>query len=194
MMTLKHVGWVCAAMATLAMTANAQQVGEKTMDGLYGIKVETITGEAVSLGLYKGKALLIVNTASKCGFTGQYDGLQKLYETYKAKGLVVLGFPSNDFLKQEPGSNEEIQTFCRLNYGVTFPMFSKLRVKGKNQHPLYRFLTDKKTNPQFAGKISWNFNKFLVDREGKVVARFGSRTTPEDKELIAAVEAALGGK
>ena len=194
MMTLKRVGMWCAALSLVAMTAKAQQVGEKKMDGLYGVKVERITGEAVALGAYKGKAMLIVNTASKCGFTGQYDGLQKLYETYKEKGLVVLGFPSNDFLKQEPGSNEEIQTFCRLNYGVTFPMFSKLRVKGKAQHPLYGFLTSEKSNPGFSGKITWNFNKFLVDRTGKVVARFGSRTVPDDKKLIAAVEAALGSE
>ena len=194
MMTRNRVGMLCATVAMLAMLANAQQEGEKKMDRLYDVKVERITGEAVTLGDYKGKVLLIVNTASKCGLTGQYDGLQKLYETYKDKGLVVLGFPSNDFLKQEPGSNEEIQTFCRLNYGVTFPMFSKLRVKGQDQHPLYGFLTSEKSNPGFSGKITWNFNKFLVGRDGKVVARFGSRTAPDDKKLIAAVEAALGSE
>ncbi len=164
------------------------------MSGLYNIDVQRITGEAVKLGEYKGKVLLIVNTASKCGFTGQYDGLEKLYKTYGEKGLVVLGFPSNDFLRQEPGSDEEIQSFCRLNYGVTFPMFAKLKVKGAKAHPLYRFLVSEKTNPGYSGKISWNFNKFLVGRDGKVIGRFGSRTEPESKELIEAVEAALGGE
>lgn len=191
MMEPKRIGLSCVMLLLVAMLVNAQQVGETKMNGLYGIEVETITGDVVALGAYKGKALLIVNTASKCGFTGQYEGLQKLYETYKEKGLIVLGFPSNDFLRQEPGDNAEIQTFCSLNYGVTFPMFSKLRVKGKEQHPLYRFLTSKQSNPGFSGKISWNFNKFLVDRKGVVVARFGSRTTPDDAKLIAAVKAAL---
>ena len=191
MMEPKRIGLSCVMLLLVAMLVNAQQVGETKMNGLYGIEVETITGDVVSLGAYKGKALLIVNTASKCGFTGQYEGLQKLYETYKEKGLIVLGFPSNDFLRQEPGDNAEIQTFCSLNYGVTFPMFSKLRVKGKEQHPLYRFLTSKQSNPGFSGKISWNFNKFLIDRKGVIVARFGSRTTPDDAKLIAAVKAAL---
>ncbi|MCF7849302.1 MAG: glutathione peroxidase [Kiritimatiellales bacterium] len=161
------------------------------MTGIYEIEVETIAGETIKLDQYRGKVLLVVNTASKCGFTGQYDGLQKLYETYKDKGLVVLGFPSNDFLRQEPGSNEEIQSFCKLNYGVDFPMFGKISVKGKNQHPLYLYLTSRQTNPEFAGKIIWNFNKFLVSRDGRSIGRFGSRTTPEDGKLVAAVESAL---
>jgi len=181
------------ALVVATAVAEPQEEGRKR-SGLYNIEVQRITGETVRLGAYEGKVLLIVNTASKCGFTGQYDGLQKLYETYGKEGLVVLGFPSNDFLRQEPGSNEEIGTFCRLNYGVTFPLFAKLRVKGKGQHPLYNFLTSEKSNPGFGGKISWNFNKFLVDRNGKVTARFGSRTAPDDKALVAAVEAALGSK
>jgi glutathione peroxidase len=164
---------------------------EVPMTGFYDIEVNTITGEAVKLSEYRGQVLLVVNTASKCGFTGQYDGLQKLYETYRGKGLKVLGFPSNDFLRQEPGTNEEIQSFCRLNYGVSFPMFGKIYVKGKDQHPLYAYLTSKQTNPEFAGKISWNFNKFLISRDGKVVGRFGSRTRPEDEKLVSAVEKEL---
>lgn len=164
------------------------------MSGLYDIEVQRITGESVKLDTFKGKVLLIVNTASKCGFTGQYDGLQKLYETYGERGFVVLGFPSNDFLRQEPGSNEEIQSFCRLNYGVTFPMFAKIKVKGSKAHPLYRFLVSKKTSPDFGGRISWNFNKFLVARDGKIMARFGTRTAPDDKKLVAAIEAALGSE
>jgi glutathione peroxidase len=177
--------------AVLAAPAAPEEKGT-TMNSVHGIEVQQITGETVKLDQYKGNVLLIVNTASKCGFTGQYDGLQKLYETYKEKGLVVLGFPSNDFLRQEPGSNEEIQSFCRLNYGVTFPMFAKITVKDKNAHPLYQFLTSEKTNPGFGGKISWNFNKFVVDRSGKVVARFGSRAEPDSKDLVGAIKKALG--
>lgn len=137
---------------------------------------------------YEGKVLLIVNTASKCGFTPQYEGLEKLYETYKDRGFVVLAFPSNDFMGQEPGNDAEIAQFCRLNYGVTFPVFQKSHVKGKDMNPLYRFLTEESG---FNGAISWNFNKFLVDRQGRVVARFGSRTAPLDDALVKAVEAAL---
>ncbi len=164
---------------------------DKRMNSIYEIEAQTISGETVSLEIYKGKTLLIVNTASKCGFTGQYEGLQKLYETYSDRGFVILGFPSNDFLKQEPGTNEEIASFCQLNYGVTFPMFGKISVKGSDQHPLYANLTSKETNPDFSGKISWNFNKFLVSPDGKVVARFGSRAKPDDAELISAIETAL---
>lgn len=179
-----------AASALFVAGCTAQQK-EAPMKSIYNIEVQTIAGETITLAPYKGKVLLIVNTASKCGFTGQYDGLQKLYKTYEDKGLVILGFPSNDFMKQEPGTNEEIQSFCKLNYGVTFPMFSKIHVKGSDQHPLYTNLTSKETNPDFSGKISWNFNKFLVSPDGKVVARFGSRTKPEDAELLSAIEAAL---
>ena len=153
--------------------------------------VKDIDGKDVDLSVYRGKVLLIVNVASKCGFTPQYSGLQKLYETYKDRGLVVLGFPANNFLWQEPGTDGEIKSFCSLNFGVTFPMFSKISVKGKDQAPLYAFLTDDKANPGFGGAITWNFNKFLVGRDGKVAARFGSKVTPEDPELVAAVERAL---
>ena len=168
--------------------------GEQAMNSLHGIKVETISGETIPLSQYKGKTLLVVNTASRCGLTGQYEGLQDLYETYKDRDFLILGFPSNDFMKQEPGTNEEIASFCKLNYGVTFPMFEKIVVKGEGQHPLYQFLTSKETNPEHAGKISWNFNKFLIDGDGQVVTRFGSRVKPDDKELVAAVEQALGAE
>ena len=161
------------------------------MNGIYDIEVNTISGDPVKMEEYKGKVLLIVNTASKCGFTGQYAGLQKLHLDHGEEGLLVLGFPSNDFLGQEPGSNEEISSFCEINYGVTFPMFAKLAVKGGDQHPLYAYLTSKKTNPEFGGKISWNFNKFLISRNGDIVNRFGSRTKPDDKELVAAIESEL---
>jgi len=188
-MKTRMMALLIAATAVAACTTSAPK--EVPVKNFYDIEVKTISGEPVKMEQYKGKTLLIVNTASRCGFTGQYDGLQKLYETYKDKGLVVLGFPSNDFLSQEPGSNEEIAQFCKLNYGVTFPMFSKISVKGSDQHPLYSFLTSKETNPNYAGKISWNFNKFLISPAGEVVNRFGSRTKPDDADLVAAIEQLL---
>jgi glutathione peroxidase len=178
----------------LGSVALAEQTETNTMSSLYDIAVTQIDGTATNLGGYKGQVMLIVNVASRCGFTGQYAGLQKLYETYKDRGLVVMGFPANDFLRQEPGTNPEIAQFCSAKFHVTFPMFEKIAVTGSDQHPLYRYLTDKATNPQFEGKITWNFNKFLIDREGRIVARFNSRVEPEHKEVIAAIEKALGAK
>src|SRR3990172_10906074 len=162
------------------------QEGEKKegIAPIYRFNVLTIDEEEVSLSTYKGKVLLIVNVASKCGYTPQYKGLQELHRNYMEKGLVVLGFPANDFGAQEPGTNAEIKAFCSTKYGVDFPMFAKISVKGQNMHPLYKFLTDKATNPDFAGEITWNFNKFLVDRNGKVVARFSSKDKPEDEKVI----------
>ncbi len=154
--------------------------------------VRSIDGAETDLAQYKGRVVMIVNVASRCGFTGQYGGLQKLYERYRGRGLVILGFPANNFLGQEPGDEAQIKQFCTLNYGVSFPMFAKISVKGKDMAPLYTFLTSKQTNPDFAGKITWNFNKFLVGRDGRVVARFGSMTKPEDGKVIKAVEDALG--
>lgn len=151
-------------------------------------------GVQTPLNNYRGKVLLLVNVASHCGFTGQYEGLQNIYKKYSEQGFTVLAFPANNFLGQEPGTNEEIVSFCKLNYGVTFPVFAKISVKGDDQHPLYSFLTEEKTNPGFSGDISWNFNKFLVDRQGKVVGRYGSMTGPENKDLIAALEMALTEK
>jgi glutathione peroxidase len=185
-MTTLIMAVVCLASGCMA------QEKELSVNSIYDIEIKTIDGEPVRLEQYRGKVLLIVNTASKCGFTGQYEGLQNLYETYEEKGLVVLGVPSNDFMSQEPGTNEEIQSFCKLNYGVTFPLFEKVAVKGSGQHPLFTYLTSKKTNPEFSGKISWNFNKFLISRDGQIVNRFGSRDTPDNKELISAIEAELG--
>ena len=155
---------------------------------MYDFTVTTIDGKEQSLSQYRGKSLLIVNVASRCGFTPQYKGLEALYQKYKDRGLVVLGFPANNFMGQEPGTNEEIKEFCSLNYGVTFPMFAKISVKGADIHPLYKYLTEQSEAPN---AISWNFNKFLVDRNGRVVAYWGSRTAPESKELIAKVEEAL---
>jgi glutathione peroxidase-family protein len=175
----------------LAGAVQAQQKETNTMSSIHDFTVKQIDGTSAALSNYKGKVLLIVNVASRCGFTGQYAGLQKLYETYKDRGLVVLGFPANDFLFQEPGSNKEIAEFCSLKYHVTFPMFEKIVVTGSNSHPLYKYLTDKATNPEFSGKITWNFNKFLIGRDGRILNRFGSRTEPENKDVTAAIEKAL---
>jgi glutathione peroxidase len=186
-----HLISAISSLLILAGCTNSIKAQELPMNSIYEIEAETISGETIKLEAYKGKTLLIVNTASKCGFTGQYEGLEKLYKTYQDQGFVVLGFPSNDFLKQEPGSNKEIASFCQQNYGVTFPMFGKISVKGSNQHPLYTFLTSKETDPEFAGKITWNFNKFLISSDGKIIARFGSRTKPGDPKVIDAIEGAL---
>jgi glutathione peroxidase len=151
----------------------------------------SIDGQPAPLAQFQGNVVLIVNVASRCGFTPQYAGLEALYNKYKDKGFVVLGFPANNFLWQEPGSNEKIKAFCSTKYHVTFPMFAKVSVKGADKTPLYEFLTDKKANPSTGGEIRWNFTKFLADRSGKVIARFGSSTAPESPELIHAIEAAL---
>ena len=155
---------------------------------VYDFTMKTIDGKEQPLSAYKGKTLLIVNVASKCGFTPQYKGLETLYGKYKDRGLVILGFPANDFGWQEPGTDAEIQTFCSTTYGVSFPMFSKISVKGDKIHPLYKHLTESSTP---AGPISWNFNKFLVGPDGRVIGRWGSRTTPEDKELVGKLEETL---
>jgi glutathione peroxidase len=157
-------------------------------------KMKDIDGNDVKLKKYKGNVLLVVNTASKCGYTPQYEGLQATYTKYKDKGFYVLGFPANNFKGQEPGSDAEIKDFCTLKYNVTFPMFSKISVLGEDQHPLYKFLTSKETDPNFAGDITWNFNKFLVDRKGNVVARFTSKDTPQGDAVTAAIEKYIAEK
>ena len=158
---------------------------------IHEFTLNSIDGQPAPLEQFKGKVVLIVNVASRCGFTPQYAGLEALYNKYKDKGLVVLGFPANNFLWQEPGTNLAIQAFCSTKYHVTFPMFAKVSVKGADKTPLYQFLTDKKANPSTGGEIRWNFTKFLADRNGKVIARFGSKAAPESPELIDAIEAAL---
>ena len=172
----------------------AAQEKEETMKTIYDFTMKDIDGNDVSLSTFRGKAVMLVNVASRCGFTKQYAGLQALYEKYGERGFVILGFPANNFMGQEPGTEEEIKSFCSLNYGVTFPMFSKISVKGGDIHPLYAFLTDKRQHPEFGGAIAWNFNKFLVGRDGRVVARFGSRDAPESPEIAKAIETALGGE
>ncbi|MDA7979852.1 MAG: glutathione peroxidase [Pirellulales bacterium] len=150
--------------------------------------MNTLTGDAKKLADYQGKVVLVVNTASKCGLTPQYAGLQKMYEKYKDKGFVVLGFPCNQFGRQEPGTAAEISSFCTKNYGVTFPMFAKVDVNGDGACDLYKHLTALETKPTGAGKISWNFEKFLLNRKGEVVARFSPRTGPEAEEVVSAVQ------
>lgn len=158
---------------------------------LYEFSMTDIDGKNVKLDAYKGKVVMVVNTASKCGNTPQYEGLQALYNKYKDQGFVVLGFPANNFMGQEPGTEKEIKEFCTLNYKVTFPMFSKVSVKGADQHPFYTFLTNKESNPGFEGDIKWNFEKFLTDKNGKVIARFSPKTLPEDAKVVEAIENAL---
>ena len=161
---------------------------------VYDFTMKNIDGQDINLDAYKGKVVMIVNVASKCGFTPQYEGLEALYDKNKDNGFVILGFPANNFLSQEPGSDTEIKEFCSTKYHVTFPMFSKISVKGSDQHPLYTFLTNKTSDPDFAGDISWNFNKFLLDRSGKIVARFGSKDAPESDAVTAAVVKYLAEK
>ncbi len=162
-----------------------------TEKSVYDFTVKDIDGNDIKMDQYRGKVLLIVNVASKCGYTPQYEGLEKIYLKYKDQGFFILGFPANNFLHQEPGTNEEIKKFCSLRYNVTFPMFSKISVKGNDKHPFYRFLTEKETDPEFAGEIKWNFNKFLISKTGKIIGRYDSGVKPESKELIDALEKAL---
>ena len=153
-------------------------------------KTASLDGKPVDLSHYKGRVLLVVNTASKCGFTPQYAGLEKVYTDYEAKGLTVIGFPANNFGGQEPGTNSEIGAFCKKNYGVTFPLMAKSSVKGDDQSPIFKFLTGD-ANPALSGEIGWNFEKFLISRDGKLVARFKSGVTPDSDELQKAVQAEL---
>ncbi|WP_018128040.1 glutathione peroxidase [Balneola vulgaris] len=159
-------------------------------DSIYEFTRNDIDGNATPLSMYKGKTVLIVNVASKCGYTPQYEGLQKIYETYKDDGFVILGFPANNFKGQEPGTDEEIKQFCTLEYGVEFPMFSKVSVKGDDQDELFTYLTSLE-NPDFTGEIKWNFEKFLVSKDGTLIRRFRSGVKPESKELTSAIEAEL---
>ena len=157
---------------------------------LYDFSLPSIAGEPTSLSNYKGKVILLVNVASRCGFTPQYSALESLYEKYKEQGFVVLGFPANNFGGQEPGTNAEIKNFCTLKYNVTFPIFAKVSVKGADTTELYQYLTEQ-ANPAVAGDIKWNFTKFLADRNGKVVARFESAVKPDSPEVTTAIERLL---
>lgn len=165
--------------------AGADAATAEAPKGIYDFTVTTIDGEQKSLAEFKGKTLLIVNTASKCGFTPQYKNLQSLYETYHDRGFEVLGFPANNFLHQEPGSDAEIARFCELRFHVRFPLFSKISVRGDDIHPLYAYLI---SQPEVEGLIQWNFTKFLVNPEGKVVARFSPRVKPDSSEITSVLE------
>jgi glutathione peroxidase len=191
---LLHVDWAVRyagpmmKMMLLGLALGAMAFGASSV---YDFTLNSIDGAATPLSSFKGKVVLLVNVASKCGFTPQYAGLEKLYESYKDKGFVIVGVPANNFGKQEPGSNEEIKTFCSRNYNVTFPMMSKVSVKGEDTTPLYQYLTDKSANPTTGGEIKWNFTKFLIDKKGNVINRFEPAVTPEAAELVKALDAAL---
>lgn len=187
-MTCFALAWGFAGFVNGLGHAEGGSMAEKNV---YSFTVKTIDGREKCLADYKGKVLLIVNTASRCGFTPQYGPLETLYEKYKGRGFEILAFPANNFLGQEPGTDSEIKDFCSVKYHVTFPLFSKISVKGKDMHPLYRYLT---SESGFNGNITWNFNKFLVDPDGSVVARFGSKTDPLSPELVNKLEAALPKK
>jgi len=158
---------------------------------VYGFSLNSIDGQAAPLSAYKGKVVMLVNVASRCGFTPQYSALETLYEKYKDRDFVIVGIPANNFGAQEPGSNQEIKTFCTTKYHVTFPMMSKVSVKGDDKDPLYQFLTDKSANPQTGGDIKWNFTKFLIGPDGLVITRFEPDVTPDAPQVTAAIEKAL---
>jgi glutathione peroxidase len=176
--------------ALLIMAGSIMTGSLLAASGIYTFTLNSIDGKPAPLADYKGKVVLIVNVASQCGYTPQYSALEATYEKYKDQGFVILGFPANNFGAQEPGTNEEIKTFCTRKYSVTFPMYSKISVKGADQSPLYAYLT-KETAPGFTGDIKWNFTKFLVDRNGNVVQRFEPAVTPDSKEVISAIEMQL---
>jgi glutathione peroxidase len=182
------------AISLVALAAGMAVAAGTPAKAVLDFSMTSIDGQETALRQFQGKVLLLVNTASKCGLTPQYKALEAVYKRFQAQGLVILGFPANNFLGQEPGTDQEIKNFCLLNYGVSFPMFAKISVRGKNIHPLYKFLVEKETNPHFAGKIAWNFTKFLVDRKGEVIARFEPKQVPDDRQVIAAIEKALQEK
>ena len=155
---------------------------------IYDFKVEDIKGQEFDMASLKGKKVMIVNTASKCGLTPQFEGLQDIYEKYKDDNFVIIGFPTNDFMRQDPGSNESIASFCSLNYGVTFPMMSKIKVKGSEMHPLYVYLTQEKYNGYKDSSVKWNFQKYLINEQGKLVKIIGPKVSPKDKSVISWIE------
>ena len=193
-MRLQIKSFLAAALvlpAALLLSLNASESKMAEINSPLRFTMADIDGKMVDLAQYRGRVVLIFNTASKCGLTPQYEALQAIHEKYSDRGFTVLAFPANNFKNQEPGTNKEIKTFCTLNYNVSFPLFSKISVKGDDIHPLYQYLTSGDTNPGFAGEISWNFTKFLVNRQGRVAARFEPRTKPDSEEVVEAVEGAL---
>jgi glutathione peroxidase len=179
---------IAPVLLSLVFCAAALLAGEKT---IYDFTLNSIDGQPVPLADYKGKVVLLVNVASRCGFTPQYSALESLYEKYKDRGFVIMGIPANNFGAQEPGTNQEIKTFCSSKYNVTFPMMSKVSVKGSDKTPLYQFLTDKSASPKTGGEIQWNFTKFLVGPDGRIVARFEPGVTPDSPEVTGAIEKTL---
>jgi glutathione peroxidase len=173
-----------------ALLGTSLMAADKTV---YDFTLNSIDGQATPLSNYKGKVVLLVNVASRCGFTPQYSALESIYEKYKDRGFVIVGIPANNFGAQEPGSNQEIKTFCSAKYNVTFPMMAKVSVKGSDITPLYQFLTDKNSNPKTGGEIGWNFTKFLIGPDGRVLARFDSKVVPDSPEVTSAIEKALAG-
>ena len=185
---------VALLFSTAACELPAVEKDAQAVAPALNFKMKKLDGKEADLNDYKGKVVLIVNTASQCGLTPQYKQLEGLHEKYGAQGLAVLGFPANEFGKQEPGTNTEISQFCAKNYGVKFDMFEKVVVKGDGKCPLYEYLTSKETNPGFDGEITWNFEKFLIGRDGKVVARFAPRIKPDDPKVVAAIKKELAKK
>jgi glutathione peroxidase len=183
---------VMKLIAFLLATALVGVVSARAASPVHDIKINTLDGQPTSLGEYKGKVILLVNVASKCGLTPQYDALQALQEKFSAKGFTVIGVPCNDFGAQEPGTSEEIQKFCKDNYKVSFPLMQKVSVKGDHRHPLYARLTG--AGAEFPGDIAWNFGKFLIGRDGQVLARFEPKIKPDATDVVAAIEAALAAK
>jgi glutathione peroxidase len=182
------------AVLSLVYTVSNAVAAEDAKASALKFKMKKLDGKEFDLAKYKGKVLLVVNVASECGLTPQYEQLQAVFKKYRDKGLVVVGFPCNQFGSQEPGSAEEIREFCTENYGVTFDMFDKVEVNGDNACDLYKYLTSLDTKPQGSGKISWNFEKFLIGRDGEVIARFSPRTKPDADEVIKAIETALSSQ
>ena len=183
-----------AVTAALLGGASACRAEDKKVTNALEFKMKDIDGKEIDLSQYKGKVVLFVNVASKCGYTKQYEGMQALYAKYEKDGFVLIGVPSNDFGMQEKGTDEQIKEFCTSNYKVTFPMLSKVAVKGSAQVPLYKYLTSKDANPKHGGEVSWNFEKFLINRKGEVVGRFKSVIDPISDELVKAVKAELDAK
>ncbi len=176
---------------SLVLLSAAPVCAAEKIPAVLNFKMKTLDGKEVPLSRYQGKVVLMVNVASRCGLTPQYSSLQKLYETYKDKGFVVLGFPCNQFGMQEPGSAQQIKQFCTANYGVTFDLFSKIDVNGPEAAPLYKFLTSKQTDPDHAGRIRWNFEKFLISKQGEVVERFAPGVKPDSPQVTSAIEREL---
>jgi glutathione peroxidase len=183
--------FVFLMVATIAVLGAGRSGSDPGARAIYDFTMNDIDGKPVNLAEFKGKVVLVVNVASRCGFTPQYEGLQKVYLKYQQQGFVILGFPANNFGFQEPGTNAEIKGFCSAKYNVTFPIFSKISVRGEDIDPLYKYLTDKASNPQYGGDIKWNFNKFLIDRQGKIVARFEPPVKPDSDQVMHAIEKAL---